>query len=121
MAAKDAKEAAKLVGMVLLHFGYLKPYSKGNRGEAIDVKGGNITASFNVWFSTKTESGKDMTVVIAEATFVKKVGIYIFYIKTCQRKLRNSINLRCFFLNICGNPKNQAMINYNQILFTGSL
>ncbi|CAB4011970.1 Hypothetical predicted protein [Paramuricea clavata] len=46
VAAKDAKEAAKLVGMVLLHFGYVKPYSKGYRGEPIDVKGENITTTY---------------------------------------------------------------------------
>lgn len=28
IGAKDAKEAAKLAGMVLMHFGYLKSYTK---------------------------------------------------------------------------------------------
>ena len=72
----DAKDAAKRVGMILFHFGQLKPYTKRNKPEVINVKGGNVTAAFNVWFSTDTKCGGEMTLIIAETAFVKQVRSY---------------------------------------------
>ena len=74
--------------MALMHFGYLKPCTKGSKPEVVKVKGGKIVASFNTWFSTKVELRKEKTIIIAEAIFVKKVGM--LFVKRSPNNLNHN-------------------------------
>lgn len=74
LVTKDAKECAKLAGMMLMHYGYLRRYDEGAKPEIIEVSKPGLCVQFNVWFSTRTEGGNRINVVVTEAVFVKRVG-----------------------------------------------
>ena len=53
MPGKDAREYAKLAGVMLMHFGQLRVYSDGARSELIEVNQPGLSVHFNAWFSQR--------------------------------------------------------------------
>ena len=63
----------KVVGMLLMHYGQLRPYSKGSKPEILEVSKQGLCVKFNVWYSKKNVEGKLWKTIVAETFFVKKV------------------------------------------------
>ena len=74
MAGKDAKECAKLAGLMLMHFGQLRAYSDGSRPELIEVNKPGLSVHFNAWFFHSNVFDQFITTVVTEAILVKRVG-----------------------------------------------
>ena len=74
LAGKDARECAKLAGVMLMHFGQLRAYSDGARPELIEVNQPGLSVHFNAWFSPKIVSDRSITTIVTEAILVKRVG-----------------------------------------------
>jgi len=51
LAGKNAKECAKLGGLMLIHFGQLRAYSNGARPELIEMNKPGLSVDFNAWFA----------------------------------------------------------------------
>lgn len=81
LLSKDPKECAKVVGMLLMHYGQLRPYSEGSKPEIIEVSKQGLCAKFNVWYSKKNVGGKLLKTIVAEAFFVKKVSYMLEKLK----------------------------------------
>ena len=76
LAGKDVRECAKLAGIMLMHFGELRAYSDGARPEVIEVGQPGLSVHFNAWFSQKSIESRTITTIVAEAIFVKRVGLF---------------------------------------------
>ena len=78
--AKCPKECAKLVGMLLMHYGQLRSYSEGAKPEILEVTKPGLCVKFNAWYSKRNVGENLITTVVAEAIFVKRVrSVSIFY------------------------------------------
>ena len=73
MLAKDPMECAKLVGVILMHFGQLRAYGQG-KPAVIKVNKPGLCAHFNAWHSKKNVRERQITVIITGAIFVKRVS-----------------------------------------------
>ena len=76
VVAKDARECAKLVGVMLMHYGQLKAYGEGAQPVVIEVNKPGLFVHFNAWHLKVTVSGQSITRIVAEAVFVKRVGFF---------------------------------------------
>ena len=72
MLGKDHKECAKLVGVILMHFGQLRAYGQGKPAQ-IEVNNPGLCVHFNAWHSKKNFHKREITAIITEAIFVKRV------------------------------------------------
>ena len=72
--AKEPKEAAKLSGVVLMHFGQIRPYGSGTMQTVVEVNTQGLSVKFNIWSSKKKFDTRIITVIVAEAFFVRRVS-----------------------------------------------
>ena len=63
-----------MTGLMLMHFGQLRAYGSGKL-EVIEVNKPGLSVKFNCWFSKQNANGRLITTVVAEAVFVKRVGV----------------------------------------------
>jgi hypothetical protein len=47
--ATDIKEATKLAGVVLMHFGQIKSYGEGTKPSIVEVLSQDLHDKFNLW------------------------------------------------------------------------
>ena len=73
MLAKDPMECVKLVGVMLMHFAQLRAYGQG-KPAVIKVNKPGLCAHFNAWHSKENVRERQITVIITEAIFVKRVS-----------------------------------------------
>ena len=73
MLAQDPVECAKLVGIILMHFGQLRAYGQG-KPAVIKVDKAGLCVNFNAWYSRRNVSERQITAIITEAIFVKRVS-----------------------------------------------
>ena len=71
--ARDPVECAKLVGIILMHFGQLRAYGQGNPA-VIQVDKAGLCVNFNAWNSKRNVHERQITAIITEAIFVKRVS-----------------------------------------------
>jgi len=74
LAGKDARQCAKLAGVMLMHFGQLPACSDGARPELMVVNQPGVSVHFNAWFSQRIVSDRSITTIVTEAILVKRVG-----------------------------------------------
>lgn len=72
--AKDPKEAAKLAGVVLMHFGQLRSYGEGTKPAVVEVLSQGLHVKFNLWSAKKNISERNLTFIVTEVIFVRKVS-----------------------------------------------
>ncbi len=72
--AKEPKEAAKQSGVVLMHFGQIRPYGSGTMQTVVEVNTQGLSVKFNIWSSKKKFDTIIITVIVAEAFFVRRVS-----------------------------------------------
>ncbi|CAB4003286.1 Hypothetical predicted protein [Paramuricea clavata] len=53
LVAECPKECAKLVGMLLMHYGQLRTYSEGAKPEILEVTKPGLCVKFNTWYSKR--------------------------------------------------------------------
>lgn len=66
--SKDPMECGKLAGVILMHFGQLRAYGKGNP-EVIEMNKRGLCVRFNIWHSKRIVGERQIPVVITEAFF----------------------------------------------------